>query len=299
MSDGCADMWAAALEYAFRAACEPLCPTNRKDTGGSCSPSEAADEWRFLTATKGAWAESRALICGINGVDPEIVRAEALRRGISRQAKYGLLTGEMRAGMLREMSDRDQRMMTDYAAGIALHVIAKTYRISDRRIKQIAADHGVKRRRQHVHLTPAQIEARNVPMLAEYQAGVSMEELTARYGLAESTITSIAHRRGVKRPEGYIAAIGRASAIAAAEDAGRTARNAEIMRRRKAGESLKEIARDLGMKVDTARSVVNRAEKRAASNASGEVLGGACVAGGGGGQSVPPFHEQSMAGGAR
>lgn len=143
MSEG--DLWATAIEYAFRAACLPIGPQKNNAGGGGCEPSEAADEWRFLTDTKGGWAESRHIICWINGVDPEIVRNEALRRGISRQAQYGLLRGEERAVMLAMSSERDQRILEEYAAGRPIPEMAAAYGLSEYRIRQLAGEYGVKR----------------------------------------------------------------------------------------------------------------------------------------------------------
>lgn len=293
-----ADMWAAAVEQAFRAGCASRIPGIKLDMGGATAL-EAANEWRFLTASHGPWAESRKRICEMCGIEPEVVRQEALRRGPSRHALFGL-RGEMKhAEMLRNLNARDQRMMKDYASGRDIAEMVKEYGVSDRRIKQIAGEHRVKRQRQH-WLPKKDIKARNAAMLREYAAGVSIHVLTSNYGLTASTIQTIAGKNGVKRPEGYNAAIGLASAVAAMENGANAARNAEIFDRWKNGASYGDIGRALDMNPQAVRSVIARMRKRTASNASGEVLGGACVAGGGGGGvEMSSFHAGNHSQGAQ
>lgn len=79
-----ADLAAAVVKQALADGCRPK--ISARQTGGSASPADRSQAWAFLTATSGAWAESRKLWCGICGVDAELLRQEALRRGPARGA---------------------------------------------------------------------------------------------------------------------------------------------------------------------------------------------------------------------
>lgn len=105
----CAERAAAVVAQAFRDGCEPRAtappgePVERKRARSSATKAEQLEAWEFLTATAGGWMEARCNWCWVVGVDPELVRAEALRRGPShqvaealaerRQRKEGLLMG--------------------------------------------------------------------------------------------------------------------------------------------------------------------------------------------------------------
>lgn len=268
-----ADMWAAAIEYAFRAACRPVVETGRKDTGGGCEPSEAADEWRFLTDTAGGWAESRAIICWINGVDPDVVRNEAIRRGISRQAKYGLLAGEARQSHLLEINARDATILREYAAGRPMGDIASEYGLTVNRIQQIAGEHGVKRPKNNTwpgRVMPSADPARNAAIIADWEAGVSLPDIAEKHGVRVASAKSIARRAGAKRPETFRLAILHANGAAAA--ARNAERNAEIARRHADGETIREISKAMKLSPKTIRRAVetgSAVESRGASRAAG------------------------------
>jgi hypothetical protein len=90
------DLVAAMFHRAFADACEspPVAPGQRAN-GFNPTLREALDAWRFLTSTGGAWAEMRTLWAGLAGVEPGIVREEALRRGPGRAVRVALMAGEM------------------------------------------------------------------------------------------------------------------------------------------------------------------------------------------------------------
>jgi FixJ family two-component response regulator len=287
-------MWAAAIEYAFRAACMPPEPTVKQDTGGGCTPSEAADEWRFLTDTQGGWAESRAIICWINGVDPDVVRSEAIRRGISRGARYGLLTGEERKAMLAEIGARDAKILQEYAAGRPICDIAAEHKISMIRVQQIAIQNRVKRPknnkwpgRENEGIRSQRIIERNKRIVEAWVAGVPMEQIAVDADMPPEAVRSVARRAGAKRPAWFIAAQARKNAEEVVEKM--AGRNADILRRRASGESVSVIAASLGRHVRTIRNILSKpgsaVEDRGDSNSR--------AAGGG-----VSFHAQSMPAGA-
>ena len=84
--DGEADMWASVVRLALADACGAAA-TSSRNAGGNATPRDAVEAWKFCTDTTGAWAESRALICGLCGVNPDILRDEAIRRGPGRGAR--------------------------------------------------------------------------------------------------------------------------------------------------------------------------------------------------------------------
>lgn len=49
------------------------------DLGGA-NTREACEAWSFLTEQRGAWARSRAFVCGALGLDPNSVREAIIRR---------------------------------------------------------------------------------------------------------------------------------------------------------------------------------------------------------------------------
>jgi DNA-binding NarL/FixJ family response regulator len=312
-------MWAAAVEQAFRAACEPN-PGDRRNDMGGCTPSEAANEWRWLTAPHGPWAESRIRICNLNGVDPEIVRQEALRRGASRQAALGL-RHEMRREDEKakpspykdprfgkqpspEMLERNSKVAADYAAGIPKAVIAARYGLAWGTVKKIAQLVGVHRPiaqklkeieaawRAETDMAARKYgdrAARNAALLEEYAAGVAMVDLSRKYSLAAGTIHAMAVQNEVRRPEGMRAEINnRARAAKAAKI---DARNAEILERAARGESRSEIAAHFGMTHAALDSAITRARKKAGSAVES---GGSRAAGGEGGAVSVSFHVQNM-----
>lgn len=158
-----ADMWAAAVEQAFRAGCASRIPGVRVDYSGA-SALEAANEWRFLTATHGPWAESRSRICNMCGVDPDVARQEALRRGPSRLALDGL----------RAEKNRHEA------------------RGADRKHREVFG----------INPRPSTME-RNARLTEDYSAGVPMAALCAKYGLSESRVCNIANTLGVRRPDWF------------------------------------------------------------------------------------------------
>lgn len=85
MSDplACADLAAAVIQQAFADACRP---DREKGTrrNGTATPHERSQAWYFLTATSGEWARARADWCWLCGVDPDVIRQEALNRGPKR-----------------------------------------------------------------------------------------------------------------------------------------------------------------------------------------------------------------------
>lgn len=85
--NGEAQMIGASIAQAFRDACliEPRPPK----LGASLypSPREAMEAWRFLTARNGEWAASREALCWAVGVDPDLIRCAALRKGPSRYVR--------------------------------------------------------------------------------------------------------------------------------------------------------------------------------------------------------------------
>jgi hypothetical protein len=83
------DLWAAVLRWAFTDACEETRTATRRD-GSSSRSATSVDKihaWLFLTRETGPWAESRIMICWMCGVDPAVVREEALRRGPCREVQ--------------------------------------------------------------------------------------------------------------------------------------------------------------------------------------------------------------------
>ena len=204
-----ADMYAAAVEQAFRAGCKPLVPSNKADMAGA-SPSEAANEWRFLTAAHGAWADSRKIICEINGVDPELARQEALRRGPSRQALIGL-RHEMRRGEAKKppagvaigknpspaIIARNAALAADYAGGMMIREMAVKYApLSADTIAKIANQLGAKRPPGFmkavgavgVAARAAKTDALHAEALRMIDAGASREEVAKATGMSKRTI---------------------------------------------------------------------------------------------------------------
>lgn len=281
-----ASMWATAIEYAFNAACQPLDATKR-DTAAGCTPSEAANEWRFLTDDKGGWAESRKIICWVNGVDPDVVRAEAIRRGISRQAKYGLLKGEERAAAVG--GARNARIIEDYEAGRPVGEIADANGISVARVMQLAGEVGAKRPKHSPWGSAAQPKPDDVSVAiaADWAAGMPLADMMAKYNKSAASIPAIARRMKAKRPDGWNSrqALLNAAIQKAKRDAECSERDAEIMRRHREGQSLREIGRALGMKHSTVRNIVKRTgsavDDRGISRAAGGGVSGS-------------FHGQTM-----
>lgn len=282
-----ASMWATAIEYAFRAACMPLHDTGRQDTGGGCTPSEAANEWRFLTDARGDWAESRKIICWVNGVDPDVVRGEAIRRGISRQAKYGLAKGEERAALVG--GTRNILIVEDYEAGRPVADIAAANGISVARVVQLAGQVGAKRPKHSPWSTAAQPKPDDVSVAiaADWAAGVPMDDMVRKYGKPAASISAAARKLKALRPDGWAAQnalIG--SAIRKARlDAANAERNAEIARRHREGQSFRQIARDLSLDIKTVFNINKKAgsavDDRGISRAA---RGGECVS----------FHAETM-----
>lgn len=80
----CAELAGAVIRQAMHDGCRPH--PGARQTGGAATIHERSQAWAFLTAHTGAWAESRASWCWVCGVDPEVIREEALRRGPARGA---------------------------------------------------------------------------------------------------------------------------------------------------------------------------------------------------------------------
>jgi hypothetical protein len=291
-----ADMWAAAVEQAFRAGCVSLVPSNKLDMAGA-TPSEAANEWRFLTAVKGGWADSRIRICNMCGIDPEIVRQEALRRGASRQAVLGLrhemrreeTKGQPRSNVRKPSAatiERNARIAADYCAGMPLPEMVEKYGLARTTIESIAQHTGARR-------PPRDNAAREqlcAAVCADWADGVQSKVIAQRHGITIHAAQKIAMEAGVKRPDWFQTENGRrTSEKIRARNAARNAdRNAEIMRRHAAGESFGAIGRAMGINWTTARMVIRTAsavEVRGDSNSR---------AGGGGVASSVSFHVENM-----
>jgi hypothetical protein len=138
-----ADLWAAVFRQALSDACAPLVETKRKEPGVSALDAIAA--WHFLTDETGDWAASRRYWATMNGVDGELVRQEALRRGASRQTRVAL---KQQAAMIEAKADinkRDQMILEAYAEGVAIRIICDQFKIGEARLRQIAGKAGVKR----------------------------------------------------------------------------------------------------------------------------------------------------------
>jgi len=137
---GEADLWAAVVKQAFADACAPADPTARLTNG--CSSREAAEAWEFLTAQTGEAAQHRKWIAGINGVNDEVLTAEAIRRGPSRQLRAYRCWIAARAGI----KGRDREIVAAYEKGRTLEWIAEAHSVHRSRVAQIVAQAGVKRR---------------------------------------------------------------------------------------------------------------------------------------------------------
>lgn len=105
-----AELAAAVVAQAFADACpgerslhgkRGLISTRGVKIGGSMARAEA---WWFLTDTTGIWAEARVLWCSITGVEPEVIRAEAIRRGPNEACAR-----ELAALAQRQAAARDRR----------------------------------------------------------------------------------------------------------------------------------------------------------------------------------------------
>jgi transposase len=206
---GEADMWAAAVEQALRAGCNPLVETRRNDMGG-CTPSEAANEWRFLTAPHGPWADSRKHICEMCGVEPDLLRNEALRRGASRQAVLGLRHEARREEAKKPhigtaigknpspaIIARNAALAADYAGGMMIREMAVKYApLSADTIAKIANQLGAKRPPGFmkavgavgVAARAAKTDALHAEALRMIDAGASREEVAKATGMSKRTI---------------------------------------------------------------------------------------------------------------
>lgn len=131
----------------------------------------------------------------------------------------------------------------------------------------------------------AEIQARNAAIFADYAAGVGINAMAEKYDLLAATINMLAAKHGVKRPPGYLAAIGRAAALVMTK----TDRNAVIWARSLEGESNVEIAQALRVTRRTVEGVLTRMRKQAGSAVDDRGISRA--AGGGG---VGSFHGQTM-----
>jgi hypothetical protein len=68
-ADACRDLWHDALK---------LCWTDF--TGRTtCTSAEHKEATAFMTAMAGEWAEARAMVCSLAGLDPDALREAALR----------------------------------------------------------------------------------------------------------------------------------------------------------------------------------------------------------------------------
>ena len=72
----------AVVEQAMLEGCVPPdAPRNTRSKGMAAKTQERHEAWSFLTAQRGAWADSRAFWCQAADVDPDMVRKAALARG--------------------------------------------------------------------------------------------------------------------------------------------------------------------------------------------------------------------------
>lgn len=141
LADGC-----APAEHAPHTQLKARIPTS----GGSDLTSiEARQAWIFLTSLHGEWAESRRDICLACGVDPEILRKEALKRGPSRLARVGLM--ELEDAPTRKTTPCVAAMLLDYAAGMPMDEMVEKHGITARQCMVNAAYHKVKRPKHVAH----------------------------------------------------------------------------------------------------------------------------------------------------
>lgn len=204
-----ADMWAAAVEQALRYGCAPL---DGSDLVG-CEPSAAANEWRFLTDIQGGWADSRTHICNMCGLDPDILRREALRRGMSNAARAALMHGEMvaekRKRKLRpavwkgnDIDARNAAIAVDFAAGMSNDAMNRKYGLSLLSIKKIAYTHGAKRPADFVAIAREAVVAgrkdrkpeRNAEILARAERGEKTAAIARAMGVTPAVVSSVTKR---------------------------------------------------------------------------------------------------------
>ena len=246
---GEADLWAAVFALAMKDACETESYAC-KAAGNSAAPTcrDALEAWAFLTHG-GEWGAHREWLAGINGIQQGIIREEALRRGPTRSVRVARMSAE-----IREQAPVVRR----------------------------------KPAKQPKPRAPGRDPARKAlcaSVAADWAAGVEIEDIAARSGLTHNAIAKIARQLGARRPADWMARS--AAKAAAAVQAANADRNAEIMRRRMQGESIRTICAAMGMKMRTVHSIIRKELPGSAVEAGGS---NSRAAGGGG----CSFHGQNM-----
>lgn len=128
-----ADLWGAAFRQAFNDACHSQSfrrtDANGGGNGGVPTAQDVRDAWAFLTAG-GEWGKSREFWASLNNVNPDVIRAEALRLGPSRATRIALMQGELpppAKARQAKFAERDAAIAADWSAGVSMDAMEAKY----------------------------------------------------------------------------------------------------------------------------------------------------------------------------
>lgn len=235
------------------------CKHRYTDISHSTTADEAADELQTASyeplepypgKTKATW-RVRCTECGTR-------RTVTLNRVRSGERCKHQRAPKQRPGYSNRASLPADRIISLYQAGQSLKEIAAAYDTSDNTVRRLLDDHGVERRPSHHKFVPRVRGPRldDLPaaekIISEYRAGATLATLAERYGVSVNAILRLMDARGEERRSSQP----KKGASRILDDA----TEAEIVRRRQHGESLRAIAATFGISRGTVSNAIRRHE---------------------------------------
>lgn len=212
-----ADLWAAVFKRAIDDACGAE-SVRRASKESSAAPTarDVREAWAFLTDGNGEWGDNREFWTTMNGLNPGILREEALRRGLSRAARVALVDGECKAPSKPRpeivrlpraaAKERNERLLRDYMDGVPTDIIGRRYGVKPATVHTIAERAGVHRslevraqyaresgRRAHEHLAD-----RNAEIIERAARGQTQAVIAREMGISAKAVHALLTRQKKK-----------------------------------------------------------------------------------------------------